>query len=745
MIVFDTVASLRASTTSDSYAFLEGYNAAGDNGGGDFIYDPADTSSPDDGAIVVVNASGHRYKRQWTGWFDFRWAGAIADGTGTGPDSNPAHFTGTDNAPALNRIAYIGRQASAAGKAFNLFVAPGQYNFDMANCGYLFLAGIKELHIQGHGAIFQNTYTGGDGNLRRPWSLSTVALTNQSGSTILGVGAGGLLSWLIDDTAVGDTQFKTQTHANAAAWKKGDPVLLTSLDLQYSGGFPVNPDQFEYHTVAADGDTSTGIVLLDSPIKYAHLTTFPDGGNSQPCGKARAWMLTAPANVVVDPMNAPSTYTITLPFDVKHVFEGLTINQAAVPFGTYMTTLGGDITFIDCTTIGISPTIAGSVTYHNHVITASSEPDKLVDKLVLDNVTATTSAVGFQSSSINRVDIINCRLKALDTGTAKYVTVTDCDIDLLGLANTFGMNRSTVINGGVVRAYAGGAPVGGLGSGQIDGVVVTYANGVITVPESSSVRAYWGLIPGMMICLQVGGTFAGTFPGDAGVGIVTKLEEVSGNILIHTTLPYTTLPAWTNGKVLTSGYGRLYCPTASGCDFIRNAAGASRKGLKFWEYWRGQFANFQTNTNYVTELVGTPAEIVINIRQPSATAGAKFVLTFYNMIKDDTFDDPQSLAISIDATARGRRSITLAGFTGQQAGDTVTFGTTSLAHLPPDRLSGSNIFYCVLSAPTAPTTTANSPVVDVEVQMDAGMFGDVLAHQKDSGGFGVTNVTGLLP
>src|SRR5579872_5067458 len=96
-----TIAALRTSTGTTPFITVESYANPGDCGGGPFAYVAADTTSPDDGAEIIVNASGSRYYRQWTGEFDFRWAGAVGDGTGSYPTNV---FTGTANSGAWNSI-----------------------------------------------------------------------------------------------------------------------------------------------------------------------------------------------------------------------------------------------------------------------------------------------------------------------------------------------------------------------------------------------------------------------------------------------------------------------------------------------------------------------------------------------------------------------------------------------------------------------------------------------------------------
>ena len=68
--------------------------------GGVFRVDPTDTTSPDDGVLTIVGADGKRWKRQYSGPIDARWAGCVGDSTAT--------VAGTDNLAAFARLNALG-------------------------------------------------------------------------------------------------------------------------------------------------------------------------------------------------------------------------------------------------------------------------------------------------------------------------------------------------------------------------------------------------------------------------------------------------------------------------------------------------------------------------------------------------------------------------------------------------------------------------------------------------------------
>ena len=80
-----TIAALRLNTTAFPFVFVQNYATASDQGGGLFFLDAADTSSADNGGTIIVDASGNRWYRQFTGPLYLEWfggaVGGVADNT----------------------------------------------------------------------------------------------------------------------------------------------------------------------------------------------------------------------------------------------------------------------------------------------------------------------------------------------------------------------------------------------------------------------------------------------------------------------------------------------------------------------------------------------------------------------------------------------------------------------------------------------------------------------------------------
>jgi len=80
--VVDSIAALRTlSKTLYTRAFVTGYYAIGDGGGGPYQYDTADTTSADNGGTIIVASDGGRWKLQKVDWISCRQFGAKGDST----------------------------------------------------------------------------------------------------------------------------------------------------------------------------------------------------------------------------------------------------------------------------------------------------------------------------------------------------------------------------------------------------------------------------------------------------------------------------------------------------------------------------------------------------------------------------------------------------------------------------------------------------------------------------------------
>lgn len=743
LTLYPTIAALRASADNPEIAFVEGYYAAGDGGGGPpFRYDPADVVSPDDGAACVLDSIGRRYKRMWAQgeWFDFRWAGAVGDGTGTHASGV---FTGTDNAPAILRTTYLMRQADAAGQGFKLRIPAGQFNFDAGNCGYYWWNGCRKLEIEGAGqtrTTLQNTYAGADGNLRRPlFSCFGPPIVNTTGGAYVGIANGAALAWRINDVAIGATQFTCITPGDAAAWAPGDWVLLTSNDIQWLG-YPPNADRLEYHKVLTS-NAGTGVVTFEEGARHLHLGSFPDGGalvfGGYQVGKPRAWKLNGAVSYVPDPLNFPAVHALALPWDIDHTYRGLNIPHGAIIVATYMAIGGRRMRFVECTLVGVSPTVGKEAIFERCTFTDLSEPDKLVESISFLECDA-QSGVNFQSASIEHVYMRGGHFAGFGCGTAKYVVLDNPDIDQLLFGSIYGRNRSVVINGGIVRRLDDLPMLAGNPQLVVDGVEVTYANGVFSILKAVFNSIYWGMVPGTTVHVPHA---SGMFVGDKGTAVVTDIGEDATHILVTTTFSFAAFPAEFGGgnrglHILHTG--PVTVNGTQGCALIRQLAECTRLGRKPKEFVELQHVNMNTAGGDMTGFAGEVDRIEITVHKKSTVAGKHILYGFY-LLKNDTFDDQKLLNISIDLDTPGRRIITLTDAILLGA-DTLFFDVGAVTALPANRLT-AGLFNWAHNVPL-PMTIAQNPMISIRVFSRLGLFGDVLQHELDRTVNPVTRVTG---
>lgn len=95
---------------------------------GFFQRDDADTTSADNGGTIIVDASGRRWKRLFSGAVDVLWFGAVADGV---KNASTGAITGTENSAAFN-AAFNYLSTIGGGR---LYVPKGKYAFTNNSSG----------------------------------------------------------------------------------------------------------------------------------------------------------------------------------------------------------------------------------------------------------------------------------------------------------------------------------------------------------------------------------------------------------------------------------------------------------------------------------------------------------------------------------------------------------------------------------------------------------------------------------
>jgi hypothetical protein len=565
-----------------------------------------------------------------------------------------------DNSAALLAFGIYGRAGSGS-SVLALSVPAGTYKFNSSAAfkafeGYSFV-------ITGTGSpTFQNSLSKSG-----PWIPDCFSNLHQD--------FGGTAD-LIQTTAIGDTTVTLLRAAHASLYRVGSWVAVMSEDVQISASnfsYPPNANLFDYAEVVAHNAT-TGVVTLTPALTNLHKSTNIDGpsSNTNRCGKARIWLLdTSPAK-----------------FNVSHTFIGLTVTLGPSPITTYLGMSGRTVTWQNSTIPGISPQIAESAKVIGCTLTVENEPDKLVKNLLIKDTTSNVSMV-FQSSSIDNLTIDNCTINVfLGTGTTKNVLIKNSTIALYGegiAGSAFGHNLSTHIqNSSLVWAHFH-LPwvVGGTHKRTIDGVNVTYASNVITVPKSTSDLADWNVVPGVTHANLCTGAFD-YFTGDLGTVLVTSLTEDATNIYYHLSPGWgAALPGFANGKVYLSRHGSLTGSGLSGCKEALQLNAATAAGTYPWNlYTNTVLESDGSNINW--NVVGDLKSLTVTVTNPTAASGAVMVIST-NVVDATTMANSFPLVIKIDLTIAGTRTFTQSALTGKTGNDTVLLNSIAQTKLPADK------------------------------------------------------------
>jgi hypothetical protein len=666
-------------------------------------------------------ASG-AWVRQIENWLNFTWFGGVGDGV-------------MNNATPWNHFTTYGRYLSTLGNGVNLYMPPGTYNYDHSMCQG-FLQNIKTLYIWAYGVTIQNTYNqsvrGNNSAFELPWAVACQPLRNASGV---------LQSWFIQQTTIGADSFTLVAPANASSFNIGDYVMLASLDTQFFG-FPPNTDQFE-HVQITGINASAGVINIDRPIRYAHLTTYPDDAqyNNVPCGKARVWQLNTGGF-------SPPNPTGTVTWDINHTYAGMTVNLAPTSSLTYTSFTGRKFTILDWTGAGHSESVVQDIQFDRCEFLCQCEPDKLVNRASYKNCEWLNGVV-YQSSSIDFVTMESCNLNAgISSGVAiggKCFTASNCDINGLGIGSTDGLTRHAVLRNCRVYRYSGNQN-GLIGvSATVDGTNISFSNGVFKVLKSafSAGVGQTAVVPGGTQIVLCGP--GNMFPGNAGIGLVTQYYEDATYVYIVTTLPYTSLPRWVNsGNFNVTRTQDLTFDNCSGSDNIKLASFASKQGLQPWELFTAKFyGNLNTNLGHWYGNQGTLIGVTCNI------IGTESVAATFRLIAEaydpSAFTDSGQLVITFNLGIAGKRQITPTTYTGKQTGDGITLKSVSQSYLP-NVLFGpvTSVFYWQFIYSPQSYAAYQNPIIELQLQFDCGLFKKEIPMHLDGNGNYVAGVVGDL-
>jgi len=170
---------------------------------------------------------------------------------------------------------------------------------------------------------------------------------------------------------------------------------------------------------------------------------------------------------------------------------------------------------------------------------------------------------------------------------------------------------------------------------------------------------------------------------------------------------------------------------------------ATENNNKLWEYSRAQFFNFDAVGGYYGLNLGYPEELIVEVKQASAHTGTAFSLTLF-LITADTFTSTKQLILKVDCTVSGKRVVTPMGASGIQNTDSLTLDSVPATAIPANRISFASPYWA-LSGLSVPAAIPDSPIVEVTVRSDAGLYGKRLVYAQDGAGAPISYVVGNLP
>ena len=472
----------------------------------------------------------------------------------------------------------------------------------------------------------------------------------------------------------GDPTITLATASEASRFAVGRWCCMTGIDLQGSGA----PPSFAIFEFVLPTNITGAVITLTTPLKYTYLSTWPHY-----------------SSVGMDYGGPATLYDLDAKWDYTAVFNNLTI-----AYNDELNASGRSLTFNNCTSIsdfGPFPSVnhdwtLNSCTFGTNV---GMEVDKEIDNLTINGGTFGSAVV--QTASVNLMTFNNVTLGTMWCGTN---TVLDgCTISVLVLGPTnFGVSQSLIATNCSIASISYGSytdtgSVGGTGSLNTNGV--TMNNGVMRFNLStyfSGLPVRWA-VPGSIIFWQ--DATNGWAEPSFRVAAVTQDPVTNDVLLALANVPPTNL---TGGFPLlpsnATGYWVRPHPMKS-CTF-RNCTGAEVQVASLNSAPAGApFGSYQTLTYTSTmgathqphyAVFGNLTSLSVNVAHAYAGAGA---LSFsvgpswpvLNVTNNSTVPGGSAGTIFYDAVVNakssGLRTITLAGVTGSQAGDTGLTVTSS--------------------------------------------------------------------
>lgn len=475
----------------------------------------------------------------------------------------------------------------------------------------------------------------------------------------------------------GDPTITLVTASEASRFAVGRWCCMAGIDLQGSGA----PPSFQVFEFVLPTNITGAVVTLTTPLKYTYLSTWPHY-----------------SSLGLDYGGPATLYDLDSKWDYTVVFNGLTI-----AYNDELNASGRSLTFNTCSFVskfGPFPSVNQSWIVNSCTFSAgvNMEVDKIIDVFTMNTVDLGGGTLTIQTASCNLMTLNNVSLGSMWCTTNNVLN--NCTISTvltLGPVN-YGVSQSLIVTNCSIASigYASYTDTGSVSnSGSLNTNGVTMNNGVMRFNLStyfSGLPVRWA-VPGSIIFWQ--DATNGWAEPSFRVAAVTQDPVTNDVLLALANVPPTNL---TGGFPLlpSNATGYLVRPHPMKSCTFRNCTGAEVQvaslnnapaGAPFGSYQTLTYTSTMGATHQPSYAVfGNLTSLSVNVNRAYAGAGA---LSFsvgpswpvLNVTNNSTVPGGSAGTIFYDAVVNakssGLRTITLAGVTGSQAGDTGLTVTSS--------------------------------------------------------------------
>lgn len=459
---------------------------------------------------------------------------------------------------------------------------------------------------------------------------------------------------------IGDTSVTLKTIADASKFHVGNPVCVTGLTLQYSS-YPANFWVQEWKRITGV-DTDTGVITLDSPLKYAYKDTWPTYTvTGIDCGAA----------CLIQYFDGN---------DMKLVINGFKFDATSQIYAGVQ-----DLSYYNLTVTGEGTIMTGNKNYLANGCNFTNpstvfEVDKMCENIRVINCYFAGSVI-CQSGDENMY-MYGTTIAGDLTGTLKNTVIDNCHMNALihGLAyGGFGYSENVTVTNSYFDYTDNHSPNYLLSDWSFSDGVFSRPNIPIWDPDTSTFSSGGPMtfgVPGAKLYLWISGAETIYPPAFR----VTDVTQDATTTYVHTTL--SAIPTFT-GETGFPGQPSVFGPW--GCEnlSVTNCTGiagtelsnANNVGKKPGEYSNKTYSGTLGGREVLQGRIwGTLVSFKVNVIRPYTGAQSDCFL-YCNGRYGSYVCTPEfyvyAWAIKIDCKVAGLRTVTPGSITGDQPNDVI--------------------------------------------------------------------------